>query len=37
MEDGVLCVTTRMSGTMKVQKSSVVSSTYQHPVSDIVE
>ena len=37
MEDGVLCVTTRMDGPMRVQQSFAVSSTYQHPVSDIVE
>ena len=33
MEGGVLCVTIGMSGPMKIQQSSVVSSTYPHPVS----
>ena len=35
MEGGVLCVTIGMSGPMRMQQLSVVSSTYPHPVSDL--
>ena len=35
MEDGALCVTTGMSGIMRMLQLSVVNSTYLHPVSSL--